>query len=276
MTSADLASLIEPVKAIAQEASRRILDIYLGGFHVTEKADRSPVTEADMIAHDSILQGLTGLTPAIPVLSEEAAEIDFTERSRWQTLWLVDPLDGTREFIRRNDQFCVNIALIQGHRAVFGLIMIPVTGVCYFAYRHGGAFKQSPDHAPRRIHTRRIEPEQPIRVTSSRASYSGKSLQAYLERLGQHDHIGVGGALKSCLVAEGKVDLYPRFGPTYEWDTAAAQVIVEEAGGGLTDTQMRPLRYNVRPGLMNPDFFVFGDPEHNWSRYLPKRNPVIT
>ncbi len=276
MTSSDLAGLVEPVKAIAQEASRRILDIYLGGFKVTEKADKSPVTEADMIAHDSILRGLTGLTPDIPVLSEEAVEIDFAERRGWNWLWLVDPLDGTREFIRHNDQFSVNIALIEAHRAVFGLIMIPVTGVCYFAYEHGGAFKQSPDHPPRRIHTRRIEPGQSIRVTSSRASYSGKSLQAYLERLGKHDHVGVGGALKSCLVAEGKVDLYPRFGPTYEWDTAAAQVIVEEAGGGLTDTQMRPLRYNARPSLMNSDFFVFGDPEHDWSQYLPKRNPVIT
>lgn len=276
MTSSDLAGLIEPVQAIAQEASRRILDIYLGGFHVTEKADKSPVTEADMIAHDSILQGLIGLTPDIPVLSEEAAEIDFAERRDWKWLWLVDPLDGTREFIRHNDQFSVNIALIEEHRAVFGLIMIPVTGVCYFAYEHGGAFKQTPKHPPRRIHSRRIEAGQPIRVTSSRASYSGKSLQAYLERLGKHDHVGVGGALKSCLVAEGRVDLYPRFGPTYEWDTAAAQVIVEEAGGGVTDTQMQPLRYNARPSLMNPDFFVFGDPEHDWSQYLPKRNPVST
>src|SRR5512147_1886728 len=153
MISPDLAGLVEPVEAIAQEASRRILDIYLGGFHITEKADKSPVTEADMVAHDSILRGLTGLTPDIPVLSEEAAEVDLAKRRGWKRLWLVDPLDGTREFIRHNDQFSVNIALIEEHRAVFGLIMIPVTGVCYFAYEHGGAFKQTPKHSPRRIHT---------------------------------------------------------------------------------------------------------------------------
>jgi 3'(2'), 5'-bisphosphate nucleotidase len=270
--SIDLVSLVEPVKAIAQEAGHRILEIYLGGFSVTEKADKSPITEADIVAHNSILQGLNTLAPAIPVLSEEDAEISFAERSRWEWLWLVDPLDGTREFIRRNDQFSVNIALVHRHRAIFGLILIPVTGICYFAYELGGAFKEIPQHTPYSIHTHPIDVNQPIRVTSSRASYTmGKTLQAYLECLGQYDYVGIGSALKSCLVAEGKVDLYPRFGPTYEWDTAAAQVIVEEAGGGVTDTHMRPLRYNARPTLINPDFFVFGDPNHDWSRYLPNR-----
>ena len=276
MMNVDLASLVEPVKAIAREASRRILEIYLSGFSVTKKADKSPVTEADIVAHESILQGLTRLAPAIPVLSEEAADINFAERSRWDWLWLVDPLDGTREFIRHNGQFSVNIALLHRHRAIFGLILIPITGVCYFAYQRGGACKEIPLHAPRVIHTRPIHAEQPIRVTGSRASYTGKTLQAYLESLGKHDYVGVGSALKSCLVAEGKVDLYPRFGPTYEWDTAAAQVIVEEAGGGVTDTQMRPLRYNARPTLLNPDFFVFGDPGQDWSRYLPNRHSVAS
>ncbi len=270
--SVDLAGLVEPVKAIARDAARRILDIYLGGFTVTKKADQSPVTEADMIAHDCILAGLTALTPDIPVLSEESEESERAGRRRWQRLWLVDPLDGTREFVRRNGQFTINIALIHQHQAVFGLILIPITGVCYCAWRGGGAFKQSPHHAPRAIHTRRIDPGQPLRVTSSRASYTGQRLQAYLAVLGRHDHVGVGGALKSCLVAEGKVDLYPRFGPTYEWDTAAAQAIVAEAGGGLTDTRMQPLRYNARSSLLNPDFFVFGDPNHDWSQYLPNRD----
>ncbi len=274
--SVDLASLVEPVKAIAREASRRILEIYPGDFSVTEKADKSPVTEADIVAHESILQGLTTLAPAIPVLSEEDVEINFAERGRWEWLWLVDPLDGTHEFIRRNGQFSVNIALIYRHRAIFGLILIPVTDICYFAYQQGGAFKEIPRHVPHVIHTRPSDVNQPIRVISSRASYTGKTLQAYLECLGQHDYVGMGSALKSCLVAEGKVDLYPRFGPTYEWDTAAAQVIVEEAGGGVTDTRMRPLCYNARPTLINPDFFVFGDPNHDWSRYLPNRKTAAS
>lgn len=267
----DLAALVEPVLAIAQLAGRRILEIYATDFSITEKADRSPVTEADLAAHRSILAGLSTLTPHIPILSEESAVISFAERSRWEWLWLVDPLDGTREFIKRSDEFSVNIGLVHGHTVVFGLILIPVTNVCYFAYHHGGAFKQGPDQVPKPIHTRRIG-HHPIRIAGSR-SYTGRPLQVYLEYLGRHDYLGVGSALKSCLVAEGKVDLYPRFGPTGEWDTAAAQIIVEEAGGRLTDTSMRPLRYNARPTLINPDFFAFGDPSHDWAQYLPRRKP---
>lgn len=263
----DLAALVQPVRAIAQEASRLILDVYNTDFSVTEKADKTPVTEADMAAHESIVAGLTPLIPDIPILSEEAADIGFCERNHWERLWLVDPLDGTREFIKRNGQFSVNIALIQAQQAIFGLIMIPITGVCYFAYRRGGAFKQLPTHKPSAIRTRRVG-RHPVRVTGSRA-YAGRTLQAYLAHLGKHDYMGVGSALKSCLVAEGKADLYPRFGPTCEWDTAAAQVIVEEAGGGLTNIHRQPLRYNARPTLINPDFFVFGDPTIDWSRFLP-------
>jgi 3'(2'), 5'-bisphosphate nucleotidase len=265
----DLATLVNPVRCIAQEASQRILELYIRGFTVTEKTDKTLLTEADIIAHERITEGLTRLTPAIPILSEEAPEISFDRRRHWDWLWLVDPLDGTREFVKRNGQFSINIALIYRHVAVFGLILIPVTGVCYFAYRQGGAFKQLPNHKPTSIHTRRIG-HRPIHVAGSR-SYTGGTLQTYLEYLGQYHYLGVGSALKSCLVAEGRVDLYPRFGPTCEWDTAAAQIIVEEAGGGLTDTHMQPLRYNARPTLINPDFFAFGDPSHDWSQYLPNR-----
>jgi 3'(2'), 5'-bisphosphate nucleotidase len=266
----DLAALVDPVRCIAQDASHRILEIYAGNFSVTEKANKTPLTEADMVADERIIRGLTKLTPEIPILSEEGADISFAVRNEWEWLWLVDPLDGTREFVKRNGQFCVNIALIHNHTAIFGLILIPVTGVCYFAYRQGGAFKQLPDHKPNSIHTRHIGHE-PIRVAGSR-SYAGSALQTYLEYLGQHHYVGVGSALKSCLVAEGKIDLYPRFGPTCEWDTAAAQILVEEAGGRLTDTHMQPLRYNTRPTLINPDFFAFGDPSYDWSRFLPNRD----
>lgn len=268
---ADLSTLVEPVRAIAQRASQCILAIYSAGFSVTQKADRSPLTEADMAAHETIVAGLAGFDPTIPVLSEEDADIVLAERSRWEWLWLVDPLDGTREFIKQNDEFCINIALIHGHEAVFGLILIPITGVCYFAYRHGGAYKQFPDRSPIAICTRRVD-DHSVRVVGSR-SYRGRPLQTYLEYLGRYDYLAMGSALKSCLVAEGQVDIYPRFGPTSEWDTAAAQIIIEEAGGYLTDTFMQPLRYNARPTLINPDFFAFGDPRHDWSQYLPRRKP---
>lgn len=268
----DCAALVAPVRVIAGEASQRILTVYQrADFGITEKADRSPLTEADMAAHEALVSGLAALAPEIPILSEEDAGIDFAERSRWRELWLVDPLDGTREFIKRNDEFCINIALVREHEAVFGLILVPVSGVCYYAWRGGGAYRQRPDTAPEAIHTRPLGAG-PLRVAGSRV-YTGRPLQTYLDYLGQHDYLGVGSALKSCLVAEGSVDLYPRFGPTSEWDTAAAQIIVEEAGGGLTDTLMQPLRYNARSTLINPDFFVFGDPAHDWSRYLPRRKP---
>ena len=263
-----LAALMEPVQAIAREAGHRILNVYANGFSITEKADQSPVTEADLAAHRCILRGLAQLTPGIPILSEEAADVGFAERSAWEWLWLVDPLDGTREFIQRSDQFSVNIALIHHHEAVLGLILPPVSGVCYYAWRGGGAFRQPAGQAARRIRAARVC-HYPVRVVSSQGSYRTRRLQDYLSQLGPHRHIPLGCALKSCLIAEGEADLYPRFGPTGEWDTAAAQILLEEAGGYLTDTQFRPLRYNARPVLINPDFFAFGDPTRDWSRYMP-------
>jgi 3'(2'), 5'-bisphosphate nucleotidase len=269
----DLSALAEPVQAIAREAGHRIMDVYAGSFSVTAKADQSPVTEADIAAHGCILRGLTELTPGIPILSEEASEVSFAERSRWEWLWLVDPLDGTREFIRHSDQFSVNIALIHQHEAVFGLILAPVGGVSHFAWRGGGAWKQVRASQPARPIHAALTCHQPVRVTSSQASYRSRRLQEYLEQLGDYRHLFLGSALKSCLIAEGEADLYPRFGPTGEWDTAAAQAIVEEAGGHMTDIQLRPLRYNARPVLINPDFFAFGDASRDWSQYLPQRLP---
>jgi len=264
----DLAALIEPLLAIAREAGRHILEIYATAFTVNEKADRSPLTEADLTSHRVIADRLSELTPNIPVISEEAPARRLAERGQWEWLWLVDPLDGTREFVKRSGQFSINIALIHRQVAVLGVIYVPVSGVGYSAYQTGGALKHCPDRPPRPIRTHKLN-NRVIRVTTSSRSYRGHLVQAYLGRLGEHDYRSVGGALKSCLIAEGEVDLYPRFGPSGEWDTAAAQVIVEEAGGGLTDMRMRPLRYNARPTLINPDFFVFGDRDRDWSQYLP-------
>ena len=268
----DLDALVKPAQAIARTAGRRIMDVYAGSFSITEKADQSPVTEADLAAHRCILQGLAELTPNIPILSEEAPDVSFAERGRWEWLWLIDPLDGTREFIRRSDQFSVNIALIHKHEAIFGLILSPVDGICYYAWRGGGAYKQIRNQSAHPIQATRVC-HQPIRVTSSQASYRSRRLQDYLHDLGDYQHLFLGSALKSCLIAEGAADLYPRFGPTGEWDTAAAQIIIEEAGGQMTDMSLRPLRYNARPILINPDFFAFGDTQRNWSQYLHPRPP---
>ncbi len=268
-----LTALATPLEAIARKAGRCILDVYAGSFSITEKADQSPITEADMASHRCILRGLAQLTPNIPILSEESSEISFAERSRWEWLWLVDPLDGTREFIRRTDQFSVNIALIHQHEPVFGLILSPVDGTIYCAWRGGGAWKRGRNQQQQRIHAA-DSCHHPVRVTSSAASYRSRRLQDYLRRLGDYRHIFLGSALKSCLIAEGGADVYPRFGPTGEWDTAASQIILEQAGGHLTDMQLRPLRYNARSVLINPDFFAFGDLRCNWPDYLPQSSPL--
>ena len=202
--------LLDSVITIAMEAGERILAIYNRDFSVTKKDDSSPLTEADMAAHHVIVSGLKKLTPQLPVLSEESASIPFTERSRWQQYWLVDPLDGTREFIKRNGEFTVNVALIDGDHPVMGVIFVPVTGVTYYAAARAGASRREADGATIGIHSRAWEGGR-IVVAGSR-SHRGKSLDALLARFGDHEIISMGSSLKSCLVAEGKAHIYPRFG----------------------------------------------------------------
>jgi 3'(2'), 5'-bisphosphate nucleotidase len=233
---------------------------------VVQKSDDSPVTAADMAAHHTIVDGLAELTPDIPVLSEESAKIPFEERSQWQKYWLVDPLDGTREFVKRNGEFTVNIALIDNHESVLGVVFAPVTGELYYAERGMGAFKKSPDSEPHKISSREKTDQSTI-IAGSR-SHQGDSLIRFLEKLGDYEIIPMGSSLKSCLVAEGRADIYPRLGPTSEWDTAAAQCVVEEAGGVLTTTDMKPMRYNTKDSLLNPHFLVIGDPDFDWTCFL--------
>ncbi|KAF0190729.1 MAG: 3'(2') 5'-bisphosphate nucleotidase [Gammaproteobacteria bacterium] len=258
--------ILHTVIAVARDAGDKILQIYNRNFDITVKADRSPLTEADMAAHEAIISGLKQLTPELPVLSEESASIPFTERSRWQRYWLVDPLDGTREFIKRNGEFTVNIALIDDHRPVIGVIYVPVSDVTYYAVSGKGAFKQAADGQPVGIRAVAWHGGT-VRVAGSR-SHRGDSLDAMLERIGDYEIISMGSSLKSCLVAEGAAHIYPRFGPTSEWDTAAAQCIVEEAGGRLVDLEMQPLRYNTKESLLNPSFFVYGDQSQHWAAYF--------
>jgi 3'(2'), 5'-bisphosphate nucleotidase len=261
-----LAGLLEPVAELAQQAGEKILVVYNSDeFSVEEKADKSPLTAADLASHHAIVDGLTALTPDIPILSEESASLPYTERSLWQTYWLVDPLDGTREFIKRNGEFTVNIALIEDGVSVLSVVYVPVTGVSYLACKGQGAFKQEAGER-RAIKVRKLGTG-PLMVVGSR-SHRGESLNQFLEKLGEHDMVGMGSSLKLCLVAEGAADIYPRLGLTSEWDTAAAQCVVEQAGGYVTDTSMQPLRYNTKDSLLNPFFLVFGDDGRDWSTYL--------
>lgn len=262
----EMCRLLQPVVALAHEAAARILEVYGTDFSVERKDDRSPVTEADLAAHRAIKAGLQALTRELPILSEESGDVPFSERRAWHRYWLVDPLDGTREFIKRNGEFTVNIALIEEEEAILGVVGVPVTGVCYFACRGAGAYKQEPGQEPTPIRVGTYR-EGRVIVAGSR-SHAGDTLRAYLDNIGDYELVSMGSALKSCLVAEGKADVYPRFGPTSEWDTAAAQCIVEEAGGQVTDTHMQKLRYNTKESLLNPSFFVFGQGGVDWSRFI--------
>ncbi len=265
-TNFNACGLLKEANKIALDAGRQILKIYETDFSVEHKDDKSPLTAADMASHNTIVAALKQLTPDIPVLSEESATIPFDERSSWSRYWLIDPLDGTREFVKRNGEFTVNIALIHEGRVELGVVHVPVTGLTYSACAGGGAFKSLPGQAAQAIHVRPL-PMGPLAVAGSR-SHSGDSLLKFLDQLGPHELVSMGSSLKICLVAEGVADLYPRLGLTSEWDTAAAQCVVEEAGGQVTGLDMQQLRYNTKDSLLNPHFFVFGDASRDWSQYL--------
>jgi 3'(2'), 5'-bisphosphate nucleotidase len=265
-TSTDLTLLLDSVARLASTAGEKILAVYNSDFAIEHKEDRSPLTEADLASHHAIVAGLSELTPGVPILSEESSTFPYAQRSLWQRYWLVDPLDGTREFIKRNGEFTVNIALIEGGVPVLGVVHVPVSGVSYLACRGCGASKREPGQEPHAISVRKLQ-KGPVMVVGSR-SHRGDSLNRFLENLGEHEMVGMGSSLKLCLVAEGAADIYPRLGPTSEWDTAAAQCVVEQAGGHVTDTDMQPLRYNTKESLLNPFFLVFGDDSRDWSGYL--------
>jgi len=247
---------------IAVAAGRDILRIYEADFDVTLKRDRSPLTEADLAAQRTIGAGLAALTPQISMLGEESAPGVFEQRRGWQTLWLVDPLDGTREFVKRNGEFTVNIALVHRGEAVLGVVYAPVTGVAYAAARGGGAFRRSATGERTPLHVTAAAPT-PLRVLASR-SHGDAVLDRMLERLGTTQRISVGSALKFGLLAEGAADLYVRRGSTCEWDTAAGHAVVLEAGGAVVDFTGHALRYNERDTLINPSFIAYADASQNW------------
>lgn len=259
----DPCALLEPVTALAREAGAATLAHFgRADLAVATKADASPVTAADEAAHRVLEAGLARLTPDLPVLSEESAAGAVAARHDWSRFWLVDPLDGTKEFLAGRPEYTVNVALIEGGRPILGVVLVPASGRVYRAGRGGGAWRLDPGAAPRRISTRRPAPAR-LAVVASR-SHAGPELAALLAALGDPELRSMGSALKFCLVAEGDADLYPRSQPTSEWDTGAAQCVVEEAGGRVTTLDGAPLAYN-KESLVNPALFTVGDPGRDWS-----------
>ncbi|WP_019603732.1 3'(2'),5'-bisphosphate nucleotidase CysQ [Teredinibacter turnerae] len=270
-------ALLEPVIAASEQAGAAIAAIFrdFKQQQVQRKKDDSPVTEADLAAHHMLVQALSGLTPDIPVLSEESVLPSFAQRQTWQRYWLVDPLDGTQEFIDGGSEFTVNVALIDNNRPVLGVVHAPMLDLTYGAVVGVGAWKRHHGNN-RAIRTRslaaRLARGDALELVCSRRHgvEAIEKLAAELEqKLGLVVTKSVGSSLKFCLVAEGEADIYPRLAPCCEWDTAASQAIVEAAGGCIVDMQFQPLAYNRTEDLLNDHFFAFGDPAFEWQSYFP-------
>jgi 3'(2'), 5'-bisphosphate nucleotidase len=262
-STSDLAALARGCCGIARTAGTAIMRVYAGDFAVERKDDNSPLTEADLAAHRAIVDGLRILTPQIPVLSEESAEqVAWSERRHWVRYWLVDPLDGTREFVKRNGEFTVNIALIEDHQPTLGVVFAPVMNAMYWAWRGGHArFDDGGEH--RDVELRTHKRRDPLIVAGSR-SHADARLVSALAKLGPHELKALGSSLKFCRAASGEVDLYIRYGLTSEWDTAAGQCVLEQAGGRVLTMDGQSLRYNTKESLLNPDFLACGDPSVDW------------
>jgi 3'(2'), 5'-bisphosphate nucleotidase len=248
------------LRDVARRAGEAILEIYARDFEVEFKADESPLTEADQRANDVIVAALEERYPEIPIISEEIRALDYSERRGWDTCWLVDPLDGTKEFVKKNGEFTVNIALIHAGEPVAGVVYRPVTGAMYSAERGRGAYLEEPGAEPVHLeNTKHYSTEDDVTVVASRSHLSQEveDFVAELRAAGkQVEFQSAGSSLKLCLVAEGKATVYPRFAPTMEWDTAAAHAVVLEAGKKVLDRETgAPLTYN-KENLLNPWFIV--------------------
>jgi 3'(2'), 5'-bisphosphate nucleotidase len=264
-TPDDLAPLLEHALQLAQDAGQRILEVYQSDFAVTHKQDDSPLTQADLAAHALIFETLGKLSPALPVLSEEDADIPYAVRRSWPRYWLVDPLDGTKEFVKRNGEFTVNIALIEGNRPVLGVVHAPVLDLTYGAARGSPAFRLD---GKVRVAVKTASANARMTVVASR-SHRDPHTERMLARLPPHDVVSRGSSLKFCLVADGTALFYPRLGPTSEWDTAAGQCVVEQAGGAVWRLpDLTPLAYNEKDSVLNPSFAVVGDPGYDWAGIL--------
>ncbi len=260
--------LLQTINNIALEAADRIMAVYLspGLVDVSNKPDQSPLTQADLQAHRVIVDALSALTPDIPVLSEESAHVPFVIRQRWATYWLVDPLDGTKEFISRNGEFTVNIALIRDGKPVLGVVHVPVTGISYLGLCDTvqQAWRCELGQDWQRIHVSTMaapgrSSTPALRIVASRR-HGGELLERFLYVLKQSypqmELLNMGSSLKICLIAEGRADVYPRLAPTSEWDTAAAHAVLRGAGGDVLQATLESLSYNTKDSLLNPVFFA--------------------
>lgn len=244
-----MTTLLDAIYTIALDAGKSIMTHYHSNITVENKADNSPVTIADLAANEIIINQLQQLTPNIPILSEESPQTDWQQRQYWQSFWLVDPLDGTKEFINKNGEFTVNIALIENGKSILAVVYAPALNKAWLG---DGKTAWLVTKAGKEVI--RLLPSTIPTVVGSR-SHPSVGLEAYLQQLGEHKWIAVGSSLKFCLVAEGRAQYYPRFGPTMMWDTAAGQCIAESAGATVNDLDGFPLRYDREP-LLNPCFVV--------------------
>lgn len=263
-----LSKLLESVKQTAREAGQHLWQLYQSGDFVTEqKADTSPVTTADLAANAIIIDRLSDLTPDIPIISEETTIIPLAQRQQWPRYWLIDPMDGTQEFVARSGDFAVSIALVEHGWPALGVIYWPKEDILYYATRGHGSFKQQ-RNLINRMQVHQHQRGDVLRIAVSRR----QPLQPIISLLSDRqtvEYIPLGScSLKSCLVAEGKADCYLRLGPTGEWDTGAVHIIVEEAGGKILDSQFAPLSYNQRETLANPDFMVIGQADLPWRELI--------
>jgi 3'(2'), 5'-bisphosphate nucleotidase len=279
--------LIANLVVLARRAGEAIMAIYANEdeYAIRQKEDHSPLTAADLAAHRIIAAGLPGLLD-VPIISEEAVLPDFAERQRWDSYWLVDPLDGTKEFIARNGQFTVNIALVHQGRAVLGVVHVPVTDISYLGVLSArdetslGAWKYTAGQAPEPIRVRdlQVRAEQQLPLTLLLSHRHGTQATAELLTLlkqrwpGEIETSNAGSSLKFCVIAEGLADFYPRLAPTSEWDTAAAHAVLAAAGGAVVEANaaLSPLAYNTRADILNPFFYAMGDARFNWSVLLAR------
>lgn len=255
----NLIPIAEKVSTIARRAGQAILEIYNQeeDFEVENKEDDSPLTKADRKANQIICEGLEALDPELPIVSEENKEIPYEERKDYEYFWLVDPLDGTKEFIKRNGEFTINIALVHRHRPVLGVVYVPVSDELYWAVDRAGSFLVKRGEVWRLQAASFSMSDTGLKVVTSR-SHLNEATKDFVDGLKEPDTLAKGSSLKFIVLASGEAHLYPRLGPTMEWDTGAAQIILEEAGGKIVvKTSKETLRYNKKD-LKNPHFIAYG------------------
>ena len=247
---------IKKLIKISKNAGDAIMDIYESEFDVNFKSDKSPLTKADILSNKIICESLKKITPDVPILSEESSNIPYHERSKWNQYWLIDPLDGTKEFIKKNGEFTTNIALIYKNRPIFGMIHVPASNEIFWGSKEMGSYHINGSSLSNK---KKISVSQKttgnLRIVSSRSHPSG-DLKKLLDKLENFELVSIGSSLKFCLIAKGEADCYPRFGPTSEWDSAAGEAILEAAGGSVVKLNGETLKYNLKKDFINPSFFA--------------------